>query len=334
MTDLVQSIYKKYRDHNRLYSVMMELTYRCICRCIHCYIDEHHSEELSTPEVLDILRQFMKEGTFSLSLTGGEVFLRKDLELILVEANKNGFITSLLTTGILVDESAADMLKRNRVKSVEISLMGARADTHDQIMRYPGAFDKMMNAVRLLKKCGLEVVLKNSILRQNYKELEEMAALAQTLECQFVASLTVLPTIGGVMEPQSYAVDLATALSLNQKLITGGPIPDEDMSGGAILTCNAGKINCAVSPFGDVYPCLIWKRSVGNLRERTLQSIWHDEPDPYLAMIRSSTPEDTAGCFSCPDKGRCRRCPGTSYSETGHHTSKVPSACRLAGHGE
>jgi len=330
MSDLVQSIYKNYRDHNKLYSVMMELTYRCICRCIHCYIDDYTSAELTTTEILDVFRQLADEGVLSLSLTGGEVFLRNDLDEILAATCKYGFITSLLTTGILIDESGADMLKRSKIASVEISLMGTRAETHDSIMRHPGAFVKTMHAIRLLKDRGIQVILKNSILRQNYTELEEMAELASSLDCPFVASLTVLPKRRGNPGPQECAIDLETALTLNPELINGGLIPDEDTSKGAILTCNAGKINGAISPFGDVYPCLIWRKSVGNIRERSIQSIWHDDPDPYLEMTRTLKPEDSAECYRCHAKKRCRKCPGMAFSETGNHTMPVLSACLLA----
>ena len=331
MAGLIDSIYKNYRERNQLYSVIIELTYRCVCRCVHCYIDEHHSDELSTDEIRAVLRQLAEEGVVGLSLTGGEVFVRDDLEAILEEACRNGFLTTVLTTGILIDESAADMMKKNRVGDVEISIMGANASTHDSIMRHPGAFEAMLRAVRLLKARGINVVLKNSILKQNYTQLEDMAALAASMECLFNASLTVLPTIAGGGEPQGYALDYDTARSLNPKLVNGGLAFGEDSSNGAILGCNAGKINCAISPFGDVYPCLIWRRSIGNVREKCIKDIWHGTIDPYLSDIRDSKREESVECFACPSRNNCRRCPGMAFSETGDFRAPVASACRLAG---
>jgi len=331
VTGLRREIYEKYKSQNRLFVAMLELTYRCVCRCVHCYIDEYESPELSTEEVLNLLNQLKDEGVFNLSLTGGEVFLRKDLETIVAEAGRLGFFTNLLTTGILIDPAAADMLERHKVHAVEMSLLGARAETHDALMRHPGAFAGLMNAVELLRERGIPVVLKNTVLRQNAGELEEMAALAAARDCLFNASLSVLPKIGGDQEPQSFAVDFETALSLNPRLLLGGPIPDEDTSGGAFLTCNAGRTNCGISPFGDVYPCLIWRRPVGSLRTQTLRDIWHDNPDPYLTRIRASRPEESDECFTCEVKKSCRRCPGTAFAETGDFQKPVLSACRLAG---
>lgn len=126
MSGLKDAVYQKYRSQNRIYAVMLELTYRCVCRCVHCYIDDYESKELTTAEIVNLLEQLKTEGVFDLGLTGGEVFLRKDLETILEEALKRGFFTFLLTTGILIDEAAADMLKRLKIHHVEISIMGAK----------------------------------------------------------------------------------------------------------------------------------------------------------------------------------------------------------------
>lgn len=331
MKDLKAAVYAKYRAQNRLYAVMIELTYRCICRCIHCYIDEYAGPELTTDEVLDLLSQLKEEGVINIGFTGGEIFLRKDLEIILSEAAKSGFFINLLTTGILIDEAAADMMKRNRINAVEISLQGAKAETHDMIMRHPGAFDKTLKAVRLLRDREISVALKNTIFKQNVGELEEMAALAASYNCLFNASMSVLPKMDGNLEPLSYTIDFETAAALNPEWVSGGLIPDEDTSKGALLTCNAGWTSCGISPLGEVTPCLIWRRPVGNIHTQSIQNLWHEKPDPYLEKVRTAVPADCTECYPCTVKKSCRRCPGMAFAETGDFLAAVPSACRIAG---
>lgn len=188
-----------------------------------------------------------------------------------------------------------------------------------------------MNAVKLLRERNIPVILKNSVLRQNVAELPEMAAMAASLGLPFTASLSVLPKIGGDSGAQSFAVDFETARSLDPNLVSGGFIPDEDTSQGAMFACNAGKTICGISPLGDVYPCLIWRKALGNIREQTLQEIWHTTQEPYLLTLRNAKAEDSAECYHCPSKKSCRRCPGSAFSEAGDFQAPVLSACVLAG---
>ncbi len=331
MPALLDEIYAKYKKGNRAYAVMLELTYRCVCRCVHCYIDDYESEEMGTSEIVDLLDQLKDEGVLDIGLTGGEVFLRDDLETILEETSRRGFVTYVLTTGILINEKRADMLKRNRIHHVEISLMGATAETHDLVMRHPGAFDKTMNAVRLLAERGIPVVLKNSVLRQNYRELPAMFKLAETLKLPFSANISVLPRIDGTFDNQHCALDYQTALSIDSSLMQGGLLPNEDARGGAKLTCNAGKTTCGISPTGIVYPCLIWRMPLGNVRENRFRDIWRDKPNESLRRLRAMKGEDAKECFSCDFAKKCKRCPGLAFSETGDYLSPVESSCILAG---
>src|SRR4051794_20572037 len=81
-------------------SVMFEITGRCHLDCEHCYLDlQHPPDELSTAQVLAILDQLSAAATVFLAITGGEVFLRKDLFTILGHARKLGFAVRLFTSG-------------------------------------------------------------------------------------------------------------------------------------------------------------------------------------------------------------------------------------------
>ena len=48
--------------------------------------------------------------------------------------------------------------------------------------------------------------------------------------------------------------------------------------------CGAGSSGIAVDPYGNVYPCVQWRRPVGNLHRQTIREIWHGSAD--LAEVR------------------------------------------------
>jgi AdoMet-dependent heme synthase len=330
MNSLLTEIEDKYWHRNQLHSLILELTHRCPCRCRHCYVVyDAQPNELTTAEVCDVLDQAREEGVVQLLLTGGEVLMRQDLARILGHAHGHRFFTSVLTTGLTLDEDTADLLAANKIRSVELSLLGATDAVNDDLMRMPGAFRRICRAAHLLRERGLAVILKATILRPNMNQLDAMADLAHALDCAFNASPMVAQRRGGGLEPRGLALAEEELAALNQDLLNSGLIPGEE-GRSATLICKAGRMVAGVSPQGDVYPCILWPHSVGNLRERSLREIWHERPDPFLEQIRSLTIDDLSACAGCEIRGACRRCPGMAWQETGRMDGPAPSICAAA----
>ncbi|MBN2158529.1 MAG: radical SAM protein [Spirochaetes bacterium] len=328
--DLHSQLIEKYRALNKIHSLMIEVTHRCPCSCVHCFQVRNNENELTLAEFSDIFGQLRDEGAINIGITGGEPFARGDLAAVIESARKHGFFLSILTTGLMIGRAEADMLEKLRVYSAEISLLGATPETHDTLMNVPGAFDRMTRAVSLLRERRINVALKTTVMRQNYRELQDMKALCARLGATFQANLTVSPRLDGERTPQDFLLTGEEIAAIDPELINGGLIPGEDMKGGAVLSCNAGKNSAAISPQGDVYPCILMRKKVGSLRERSLRDIWHDSPAPFLEELRTLKPEDVADCSKCGMRAYCRRCPGVTYIETGSLTAKSPTACHCA----
>jgi MoaA/NifB/PqqE/SkfB family radical SAM enzyme len=88
-------------------SVQLDLTYRCNERCVHCYLDHDDHGEMTTTEIKDLLDQLAAAGVFFLILSGGEIFLRKDLFEIVEHARKLLFSVKLKTNAVLIREAKA-----------------------------------------------------------------------------------------------------------------------------------------------------------------------------------------------------------------------------------
>ncbi len=77
-------ILKRTRKEHRLISVHWEVTYRCNEKCSHCYLDvlppgAKVPGELSTEEAKRVIDELAEMGVLTISFSGGEVFLRKDI---------------------------------------------------------------------------------------------------------------------------------------------------------------------------------------------------------------------------------------------------------------
>ena len=330
MTGLLHEIDQRYRAEHRLQAVMIELTHACPCDCAHCYLVRDPRDELSCTEIADIFDQLHQEGTVNLGLTGGEPMLRRDFPRILEMAHEHRFFVSVLTTGVTIGAPEIRLLQRNGVRLVELSILGARSRTHDGIMRHEGAFARLLTAARGLREAGIGVGLKCTIMKANQDEVEDMARLADELGARFSASISVMPRVDGDPAPLALALSEDEVARLDPRHTTGGLIPGEDHSQGALLTCRAGSTVAGISPRGEVFPCILIRHAVGDLRQRRLQDIWHDDPQPFLTELRGISAEDVAACHDCELRSVCRRCPGVAYQESGELRQPSPSACACA----
>src|SRR5207247_4811448 len=82
--------------------VQLDLTYRCNERCVHCYLDHHDHGEMTLAEIKDLLTQMADAGVFFLTISGGEIFLRRDLFDILEHARRLMFSVKIKTNAILI----------------------------------------------------------------------------------------------------------------------------------------------------------------------------------------------------------------------------------------
>ena len=134
------------------------VTSRCNLRCSHCFywqeLNTASDKELSIDEIRKIARSF--KHPVSLSLTGGEPFLRKDLKEI-IEAFHEGCGTKevgIATNGTLTEntvETIRSILEAGNLSnlSVQVSLDGLE-QTHDAIRGVKGSFQKAMATIVII----------------------------------------------------------------------------------------------------------------------------------------------------------------------------------------
>src|ERR1700734_2048309 len=148
-------------------SVQLDLTYRCNERCVHCYLDHHDHGEMTTAEIKDLLEQMAEAGVFYLTISGGEILMRRDFFEILEYARELTFCVKLKTNGILIRKKEADRIKALGVESVQISIYSHLPAVHDAITKLPGSLEGSIQAIRLLREHGIHVIIANVLMIQN-----------------------------------------------------------------------------------------------------------------------------------------------------------------------
>ncbi len=154
MSGLMAEMAAKALQHNIPLGVQLDLTYRCNERCIHCYLDHDDHGEMSTAEIKDVLDQMAGAGVFFLTLSGGEILMRRDFFEILEHARARTFCIKLKTNGVLIRRKEAERIRALGVESVQISVYSHRPEVHDAITKMPGSFRQSIEAARLLRSRG------------------------------------------------------------------------------------------------------------------------------------------------------------------------------------
>ena len=320
MSSLALEMAAKALKLNIPLSVQLDLTYRCNERCVHCYLDHDDHGEMTTAEIKDLLDQMADAGVFYLTISGGEIMMRRDFFQILEHARLRTFCVKLKTNGVMIRAKEAKRLRALGVESIQISIYSHRPEVHDAITKVPGSLRKSIEAVRFLQSQGLHVVLANVLMVQNAADYKGVRALAAELGVKCSLDPTVTPMMDGDRSILNLNVDQAALREVFQNGDLVGnveqfcaPPPAMDDDALDTLPCSAGHTACYVSPYGDVYPCVQFPLPSGNVRHTRFVDIWRDSPQ--LKEVRSITLRDMPSCSKCIHGATCTRCPGLAYME-------------------
>lgn len=309
-------------EENRLMSVLVELTYRCNLDCVFCYNDlSLRGTPLTYAQYDALLCDLAAMNVLNLVLTGGEPLAHPDFFRIGARARELGFVVRVKTNGHAVHGELARRL-RDEVAPfvVEVSLHGATAETHDRQTRVAGSFDRLLANVRELLGLGLRVKMNSTLTRWNEHEVESMYAIADEFKVALRFDLQVTPRDDGDRSPLALA---ATADGIRNLMEVGRRRAERDSPAAAPAKanatpattkyCGAGSSGIAIDPFGNVYPCVQWRRPSGNLHERRLPEIWSDGFDE----VRDATTAAKDVIAAHPRGRLLSFCPGLASTLTG-----------------
>ena len=301
-------------------SVHLDITYRCNERCVHCYLDHDDHGEMTTAEIKDVLNQLSDAGVFFLTLSGGEVLMRRDFFEIVEHARRLLFNVKVKTNGVMIRKADAKRIGELGVEQVQISVYSHRPEIHDAITKLPGSLKRTIEAIRSLKSQGLKVVIANVLMAGNFFDNAGVMALAGELGVSYTLDPTITPKMDGdrsILALRISGSELKQVFRSEdlvgdvEEFCASPPAPGDDVMNG--LPCSAGHTACYVSPYGDVFPCVQFPLPSGNLRQQKFADIWQNSSQ--LKEVRSIRARDLPTCSTCAHVGTCTRCPGLAYME-------------------
>ncbi len=333
-------VLQKTWNQNILFSVLVELTYRCNLDCFFCYNDlSLEGKSLSDEQYFDFFQDLADLQVFNLTFTGGEPLAHPGFLNLGRRAKELGFVIRIKSNGHAFSGELARQI-REQVDPflVEVSLHGSTAEVHDKQTRVPGSFERLQSNLHAMKDMGFRVKLNGTLTRWNEHQIEDMYAVAKGLGCVFSLSPTVTPRDDGDLSPMSIAPSeegVRRLYAYLDEMIPDSEVPDRELldsdtctgTPGRSKNCGAGASGLAVDPFGAVYPCVQWRRPLGNLHQQSIREIWTDSAQlDEIRRINSRAHEQVAELGD--DGFGVAHCMGLSEEKTGDPLAFDPQAIR------
>jgi len=307
----------------------ISLTDRCNYRCSYCmpkdifnanYKYLKKSELLTFEEILSFVEILKNFNLRKIRLTGGEPLLRRNIENLIIRIKDLGIKQiSLTTNGSLLNLSKAELLKKNGLDGITISLDSLNCTTNKKInplSNLSKVIDSIYIAIDVFGSAKINVVVMNNI---NSNEIFDIVDRFKNLnvEIRFIEFMDVGETnewnLDRVYSSENIHADISKHFSLYK-------LKDEFSSTSARwqlqdYIAKIGFISSITQPFcsscnrarlsanGYFYTCLFASQGYNVLDalrnspdlyklQDNIQNIWEKRIDQY-SILRKSSSQDT-----------------------------------------
>ena len=162
-------------SYRRISYAVWEITLKCNLACQHCgsRAGQTRTNELSTEEALDLVKQMADVGITEVTIIGGEAFLRPDWLEIAQAITQAGMLCGMTTGGYGITLDTAQRMKAAGIQVVSVSVDGLEA-THDHIRGKQGSWQWAFKTMNNLKEAGIPFGCNTQINRLSAPEFPKI----------------------------------------------------------------------------------------------------------------------------------------------------------------
>src|SRR5438270_10344446 len=301
-----------------------KVTHRCPLHCVYCSNPMELAgtqAELSTEEWASVFQQSGKLGMLHAHFTGGEPLARPDLTELIAAARAAGLYTNLITSGIGLNETRLQELVSGGLDHIQISFQDSREEAANWIAGAKAHAHKI-ELSRAIRRHKIAFTVNLVVHRQNLDHIEEMIAFIEQLSPERVEiahaqyygwalanRAALLPTQAHLEKAAANVEEAETRLAGRMRI--DSVVPDYYAKYPKACMGGWGRRLMLINPSGKVLPChaaeVLPGLSFENVREKTLEWIWHESSSFRRFRGEEWMPEP---CRSCDrrmeDFGGCR----------------------------
>jgi MoaA/NifB/PqqE/SkfB family radical SAM enzyme len=251
------------------------ITADCQSRCGFCYAAKFRrngQQPLTVDEIRSTWIQAQELGAFCAIVFGGEPLLHPRFFDIMRILEPKRHIVTVTTNGIGLTEEVVVELKRSGVFLINISLNSLDPELNDDLRGYPGHHRKVMEAIELCKKHGVDVFLPVATSKLHFDETLRIVDFAKR---EGVGVTINLMCAMGRAEGQHEEMFDEEFWAKLRGLYDSNPglRSDFDVNLDLRIGCPAGFEKIHIAPYGHVTGCSMNPVSFGNVRETSLRRI-------------------------------------------------------------
>ncbi len=343
-------------------NVDIDITNQCNLRCIYCghfTSPGDVAEDLPLEEWMTFLEELRDCAVMTLTLSGGEAFLREDIKEVIEGVVRNKMRFGVLSNGTLITDDIAEFLKSTgRCTHVQVSIDGSGPETHD-VFRGDGSFVRALDGLRALLRHGVSAAVRVTIHRNNVHHLDRVAELL--LEDVGLSNFgtNAASHLGlcrknedmAQLTAEDQSVAMKTLYELNEKYgnrinALAGPLANaqhwlemvqarnEGKDGlpgrGYLRSCGGVMAKLNVRADGIMTPCNQMSHiELGRINQDRVRDVWQKHEELVRLRERRNVPLDEFEfCQGCEYIPFCRGgCPALAYTITGTDHGPAPDSC-------
>lgn len=303
-------------------------TYVCQSRCITCNIwQKRPKAELTIEEIQSLAKnsRFIKW----LQITGGEPFIRSDIEEIASAFSKNLYILSIPTNSLcnsrMIKEKIRSILSLKIPNFVLTLSLDGYEQVHDEIRGVKGNFRRVIEnyySLEGLQSKRFKIVFGYTMCKANEGKLIETVQRMSRLLPEITANdfhINLAQNSGNYYEnlENDITPDRKTAVEEIRKFLSMRThnhfdkldFIEKRFLNGLVSFCETGKSpyltkelesSCFLDSFGNVFPSIMWEKSIGNIKDSNydIMRLWENREALSLREImrRREHPQHWASC--------------------------------------
>lgn len=333
---------------DNIFYAQWHITDRCNLRCIHCYQDDFTSKrELPIDNLVKIADNIVEtlkkwDKKLLVTLTGGEPFLYNSIWELAGYLDSLRYVNEInfITNGTFTERNISMMRNLKKLKTVFVSFDGVNSLVNDNI-RGEGVFEKVQENIKNLKAENISITAMFTLMKSNindayllYDFVKELKidgfiierfvpiGTGEKIKKEVISGEEIKELYRDIFNKCGYEFELkdfAKYRALQVKFVYDeyNKEPTPEIQG---APCTAGSDGIGLLPNGAVLPCRRFYLPLGNLTEKSLESIWNNSE--ILKNIRDR--KFLKGkCKEC-EIDNCSGCRAICYALTGDCFTEDP----------
>ncbi|AKB47810.1 Radical SAM domain heme biosynthesis protein [Methanosarcina sp. Kolksee] len=324
------------------------ITRQCNLKCPHCYPEANIlnkaelKSELSQEEHFEIVRRFAEAGVKCVILSGGEVLLLPHIVDLVASVSNAGMLPGICTNGLRVTPEITSKFKEAGLGFASISVDGADAQTHDTFRQCKGAYDKAIQAIRIMSSEGITVWADYTATAANKTNMTKLKEVVKEAGATYLnvkrfrpqgrgkgnasqLNLSLLEYKDIMLEYSSFG-DYGPAFACTDDPMvyaylrhTKNPNWPNEKTITSIKGCGAALVWFGVMPTGDISPCPLLDLTIGNVLRDDLVDLFKNAVKDILDRSHR-----TGACGICPEKDICGGCRAHAQAVSGNYLAEDP----------